>query len=339
MVTDLSNEIPRCENWDPTTLHSPIQPKVPSPVYKTDDNEPIGQARTLAVNIPTDDMGRADCFIDDIIKVMLDRPDNIIRHATATPLAVFACARPHAGNGEPIPRRENLSPSKLEAEGTPAEVQIVLGWELDTRALILRLPFDKYTAWLADIHILLNTATTTLTELESTIGRLNHVAYVIPLSRHFLSRLRYRLHSTGSPKQSFRLNRDELDDLALWLHFLQRARDGMSLNNLTLRKPTQIAISDSCPYGLGGFVSFGRAWRLKIPPSSRLYGDDTANNFLELLAMVVTIWLSIHECDKRKLRHEHILGLGDNTSAIGWLYKMSGVKRDTIYDQPVRFVS
>ena len=337
MVTDLSNELPRCKNWDPTILHSPIQPTVPPPVYKTDDDEPIGQARALSVHIPTSDLGRADCFIDDIIKVMLDRPDNILRHATATPLAVFACARPHAGEQEPIPRRENLSPSKLEAEGTPAEVQIVLGWELDTRALTLRLPFDKYTAWLEDIHTLLLTTTTTLKHLESIIGRLNHVAYVIPLSRHFLSRLRHRLHSIGSQRQLFRLSLEELEDLKLWLHFLQRARDGMSLNNLTLRKPTQIAISDSCPYGLGGFISFGRAWRLRIPTTSRL--DDTANNFLELLAMVVTIWLAIQECDKRGLIHEHILGLGDNTSAIGWLYKTSGVKSDTIYDRPVRFVS
>ena len=61
--------------------------------------------------------------------------NNVTRQAAATPLAVFTCTRPHAGPSEPVPHRENLSPWKLKAEGTPAEVQIVLGWTLDARAL------------------------------------------------------------------------------------------------------------------------------------------------------------------------------------------------------------
>jgi len=55
--------------------------------------------------------------------------------------------------------------------------------------------------------------------------------------------------------------------------------------------------------------------------------------------MVVTIWLAIKNCDNGELIHEHILGLGNNTSAIGWLYKTRGVKKATHYDQPVNFVA
>ena len=143
----------------------------------------------------------------------------------------------------------------------------------------------------------------------------------------------------GGPNQTFRLDREELEDTILWLIFLAKARIGISLNNLTLQEPSQIAISDSCPFGMGGFISSGRAWRLQIPKSSILYGDDTANNFLELLAIVVTIWLVIKDCDDRGLMHEHILGLGDNTSAIGWLYRTRGVKKATRYDRPVNFVA
>ena len=47
MVTDLSNEIPLCSNWDPSALHSLIQPVS---VYKEDVSEPIGQATPLAVS-------------------------------------------------------------------------------------------------------------------------------------------------------------------------------------------------------------------------------------------------------------------------------------------------
>ena len=79
--------------------------------------------------------------------VVLDRPGNVVKHAASAPLTVYACM-PYAGDNEPIPRRENLSPAKLEAEGAPAEVQITLGWEIDARALLINLPLDKFTAWI-----------------------------------------------------------------------------------------------------------------------------------------------------------------------------------------------
>ena len=104
MVTDLSNGIPLCENWDPSTLHSPIQPVSPPSIYKEDDSKPIGQARQLEVSIPTTSLGRTDYFIDDIVKVILDTLDNVARQAAVTPLAVFACTGPHAGSLEPVPR-------------------------------------------------------------------------------------------------------------------------------------------------------------------------------------------------------------------------------------------
>lgn len=205
--------------------------------------------------------------------------------------------------------------------------------------VLLLLPFVKYLAWVQDLSDIIRTGTVTLKQLESLIGRLNHAAYVVPLFRHFLTRLRRRLDTGGGPNQTFRLDREELEDAKLWLTFLAIARTGISLNNITLRKPSQLAISDSCPFGMGGFIWSGRAWRLQIPKSSILYGDDTANNFLELLAMVVTIWLAIKDCDDRGLIHEHILGLGDNTSAIGWLYRTRGVKKATRYDRSVNFVA
>jgi len=146
MITDLSNEIPLYKNWDPKSTFSPIQPS-PAEAKYSGQFIPIGAARDLSVSIPTTAKGRADCFIDDIIKVRLDRPENVERHASSAPLAVFACMRPHAGNKEPVPRREDISPAKLEVGGAPAENQIFLGWELETRILIIRLPFDKYTAY------------------------------------------------------------------------------------------------------------------------------------------------------------------------------------------------
>jgi len=180
--------------------------------------------------------------------------------------------------------------------------------------------------WIHDVIYIINAESITRKTLESIIGRLNHPAYVIPFTRHFLNRLRQRLYSMRrGPRQSSRLDKNELEDLKLCVKFISQARIGISLNNLTIQQPSQLAISVYCPYGMGGFTFSGRAWR--IPKKSALYGDCVANNFLEFPAMVVTIWLVKIECDQKGLKQECILGVGDNTSAICWLFKTKGIKK------------
>jgi hypothetical protein len=207
MVTDLSNEIPLCTEWDHTKLRSPAQPETPAPVLLP-DNVPIARAMPMAVTVPTTVTARTDSFIDDLIRVFLDTPLNRAREPHAVPLAIHVTSRPHMGDAEPIKRRGLLSAPKLEAEGTPEEVQIVLGWLLNTRILQIILPFDKYKAWSSDIRVILENKHTKFGELESTLGRLNHVGYVIPLARHFLNRLRLRIRQRKHKNQDLTLNHD-----------------------------------------------------------------------------------------------------------------------------------
>jgi hypothetical protein len=240
----------------------------------------------------------------------------------AVPLAIFVANRPHAGDSDPVPCRENLSGPKLVAEGTPAELQIVLGWERSTRLLLVTLPFDKFVARTSDISDTIKKRTITLRELQSLVGRLNHAAYVIPLSRHFLGRLRQRRHFVRNNRQQVTLNAQEIADLVLWTHFLSQARAGISVNLLMLCQPSQVRIMDSCPFCMGGFTWTERAsWRIRIPPSSVIYGMSEANNVLKFLAIAITLWLIIWDCAARDLTGECILGLGDNTSAIGWIFQ------------------
>jgi hypothetical protein len=116
------------------------------------------------------------------------------------------------------------------------------------------------------------------------------------------------------------------------------ARNGISVNLLTIRAPSQVGISDSCPYGMGGFTWLGRAWRIRIriPEESPIYGDSTANNVLEFLAMAVTIWIIIRDCDANG--QECVMSLGDNTSAIGWMFRSSKLSPDSPYYKPVQFI-
>jgi hypothetical protein len=337
MVTDLSNEIPLCD-WDPSDLRSPGQPNTPVPKLLAND-VPLAKGRSLAVSIPTTVTGRTDSFIDDLIRVFLDTDDNRATQPHAVPLAIFVSNRPHAGDAEPVPRRENLSGPKLEAEGTPAEIQVVLGWEMNTRLLLVILPFDKFVAWTADLSDAIRTHTVTLGRLHTLVGRLNHAAYVIPLSRHFLGRLRQCLHFVRNSQQEITLSKEEIADLSLWVHFLLNARQGISMNLLTLRRPSQGGISDSCPFGMGGFTWNGRAWRIRIPESSSIHGVSEANNVLEFLAMAVTIWLVLLDCKSQGLVDECILSLGDNTSAIGWIFRSTRLPPDSPYYLPVQLIA
>jgi hypothetical protein len=207
MVTDLSNEIPLCTEWDHTKLRSPAQPETPAPVLLP-DNVPIARAMPMAVTVPTTVTARTDSFIDDLIRVFLDTPLNRAREPHAVPLAIHVTSRPHMGDAGPIKRRGLLSAPKLEAKGTPEEVQIVLGWLLNTRILQIILPFDKYKAWSSDIRVILENKHTKFGKLESTLGRLNHVGYVIPLARHFLNRLRLRIRQRKHKNQDLTLNHD-----------------------------------------------------------------------------------------------------------------------------------
>ena len=52
-------------------------------------------------------------------------------------------------------------------------------------------------------------------------------------------------------------------------------------------------------------------------PESRTSEACKANNILEFLAMVISLWILLGELEDRGLRDELILALGDNTSAIG----------------------
>jgi hypothetical protein len=204
-----------------------------------------------------------------------------------------------------------------------------LGWSLNTRLLLILLPDDKHEAWSTNIIAI----------VALTIGRLNHVGYIIPLARHFLNRLRLRLSKRRHKNQQLSLSRAGLDDLALWIDFLATAQAGISLNRITTRAPSKICWSDLRPFGIGGFLLSGHAWRIQIPSSSPIYGADIANNVLKFLGMMLTVWLVLLECDKQGSEEECILALGDNTFAIGWMYKSGQLLPGSPYYEPVQLIA
>jgi hypothetical protein len=323
MVTDLANEISQCTEWDPDELFSPAQPTTPEP-RRVHDDVPLALCRPMAVAIPISDtgmIGRVDGFIDDLINVFLDTPSNCARQPHVVPLAMHVTSRPHAGDSaEPIPRRPILSIPKLMAEGSPDEVQIVLGWRIDTRRLMISLPDDKYDAWLGELTRIATAGKCKFKDLDRIIGRLNHSSYLVPITRNFLGRLRALLTPRRHDRHVVTLDPDTVADVVLWKGILTQANQGISMNLISTREPDRICWSDACPLGIGGYSLSGRAWRIQIPTSSIVRGHEGVNNLLEFLGMVVNVWL---ECLDTTSTQSCILAIGDNTSAIGWLFRTS----------------
>ena len=206
---------------------------------------------------------------------------------------------------------------KLFAEGSLEESKVILGWELDFCALTAALTEEKFKEWSSDIERMIASGETTVKELDTVIGRNGHACQVLKQGLHFQNRLRLRVKGQKNRKRAITLSTRELEDLELWLKFYKKARTGVSFNLIVFRQPTKMYLSDSCPYGLGGFsINSGRAWRIKLP--NDLVGK-VSNNLLEFLAELICIWIDIKE--GRMNTHDCCLSLGENTSAVGWMHK------------------
>jgi hypothetical protein len=106
---------------------------------------------------------------------------------------VFATKRQPGDDVEPIQQQNILLIPKLTAEGTPKEVQMVLGWLLDTEALLVLLPPDNFVVWLADMTKFIKTGCCNQDHLDTMVGCLNHAAMILPFARRFLGRIQARL--------------------------------------------------------------------------------------------------------------------------------------------------
>ena len=82
---------------------------------------------------------RAKFFIDDIIRVGVDKGDNLQR-ILAIPCTIMHAVAHNASSDTFVPRQKLIADDKNEGEGAPAVVKTTLGWELDARSLIVRLP-------------------------------------------------------------------------------------------------------------------------------------------------------------------------------------------------------
>jgi hypothetical protein len=142
-----------------------------------------------------------------------------------------ACNQPPARGRR---RRALLSLPKLLAEGSPDEIQSVLGWWIDTRRMNKALPDDKFQVWMGNIDGIIGRDKKCRYErLDQLVGRLNHSSFVMSVSRHFLGgRIRASLTPRLTNSRPMALTKEAVDDLGLWKEILTSANHGLSINLL-----------------------------------------------------------------------------------------------------------
>jgi hypothetical protein len=82
-------------------------------------------------------------YIDDLFNCYLHR--DILHGSKILPFVLNLLGRPPDPD-DPI-ERNALSISKFLAKATPSEIKTILGWNVDTRRLLLSLPPNKVRAW------------------------------------------------------------------------------------------------------------------------------------------------------------------------------------------------
>ncbi len=149
VVSDLANNLVRRSGWDPTRHHSPHQPFLESDRAKDDDADGslVGErfmcSHFFAPDYPIEDiLPRFDCYPDDIFGAFYDCDK--AKSAAAIPMALHIVGQPNnTSNGESFPRDDLLSLLKFLAEAKPSQRKIVLGWLVDTRAFMVKLPGEE----------------------------------------------------------------------------------------------------------------------------------------------------------------------------------------------------
>jgi hypothetical protein len=311
IITDLANDLLSNPDWNPGDF-GPQDDLPPLEPIRLPDSVRIEPTLPSLLQPPSRPEGFADVYVDDTMTIFLDTPQTLKRAPYAIHTATSVVARPSHAQ-EPIQREHLLSQEKYMAEGAPSETKVILGWLVNFRTLSIHLPDDKLAAWRNDIQTLQLQKFAHKKTLEQLIGRLNHTCNIIPMARYFIGPLRH-LHSLGKHDRSkLKLNKLALTLLDHWKRLLEHAHDGINFNLVTIRKPTNITITDACPSGLGGYsIKTGRAWRIELVPNG-----DISNNILEFLAAAIGIIEEHRSGAIPKLGQ--ILALTDNSSAVGWL--------------------
>jgi hypothetical protein len=111
-------------------------------------------------------------------------------------------------------------PIKHEKTTAPSTVITIYGFEVDSGAMLTRLPEDKVTKIVNALNNFCRRKKVTLKELQSLLGLLNFATAVVVPGRTFLRRLYDLTIGIEKAHYKIRLNQNARADLTMWLQFM-----------------------------------------------------------------------------------------------------------------------
>ncbi len=121
----------------------------------------------------------------------------------------------------------NVPLTDEKTEG-PSEIIVFLGLELDSNAMVVRIPREKITEVIEKIEQIIACKKATLKKLQSLIGSLNFCCRAIAVGRPFCRRLINATCGAARPFHRIRVSKNMKLDLQLWLEFFKHS-NGISV--------------------------------------------------------------------------------------------------------------
>ena len=313
ILCDTINDLLACKSWDENQICSDFIKNIP-PAKNMNNNIPFAEASELSVDIPVEDTGKFDVYVDDFIGITVDIGNNKNRLEVAPCTVIYAVSNNPSSENH-IPRDDMIEIDKCIAEGAISEERICIGWILNTRKLLIKLPEHKCKAWITDLKTFIKRISVNHNDLKSLIGKLENVIIITKIQGHFMNNLYALEMKSSKSKHNIKVTRNARKYAELHIQFLEKARLGINMNLLTFRKPTYTTIGDACEHVLGAFnVETGTAWTYEIPIALR---GRARINLLEFITQVVSIWFDFSE--GRIKKRDCLLAMGNNTAPMGWL--------------------
>ena len=168
----------------------------------------------------------------------------------------------------------------------PATVIVFLGFEIDTNALVVRLPEKKLRRIQSLVREWRTRKACRKRELESLLGHLQHATTVIPPGRTFVRRLIELLSAFKNKDHWVRLGDSTRSDLAWWLAFME-GWNGVYLMPSVHPVPGPLVTDAAGSWGCGAYWGtnwFQWAWE---GPAA---GWDIAAKELLPIVLALVVW-------------------------------------------------
>jgi len=187
----------------------------------------------------------------------------------------------------------NVPIAEEKTEG-PVTCLTYLGYELDSVAMEIRIPYEKIGDILKQIDKILPKSKISLRQLQSIVGSLAFCTKAIPSARAFLRRMYAAMSQAKRPHHRVRISKGIKQDLKMWKYFFTK-HNGISVileNDWLANTDLQLFTDSAGNANLGCGVYFQGAWAFLQWPDTWKKSDILSDiTYLEMIPIALACFL------------------------------------------------